>query len=65
LPGKHKVLVVATDPRGQAIEGIIPPEYRDPEKTPIMVDTAEIPFNIKVKKPAGGVKPVRKTGPRG
>lgn len=54
LPGKHKVLVFVVDDRNQPIEGFVPPEYGDPAKTPIEVDTAKLPWEIKVKKPAGG-----------
>ena len=51
LPGKHKVLIFITDGRNQRIDGLVPAEYRDPAKTPIEVDTANLPMEIKVKKP--------------
>jgi hypothetical protein len=52
LPGKHKVTVRAFDKADKPMPGLIPPEYNDPAKTPIEVDTASLPFAIKVKKPA-------------
>jgi hypothetical protein len=58
LPGKHKVIVLPSDARGQLIDGLVPPEYGDPKKTPLEIDTAVQPLVIKVKKPAGGVKPM-------
>jgi len=64
LSGKHKVIVNPTDERGTAIDGVVAPEYRDANKTPLEVDTANQPFVIKVKKPAGGVKPVTGSGGR-
>ncbi|HKD37996.1 MAG TPA: hypothetical protein VKB78_14385 [Pirellulales bacterium] len=63
LPGKHKVMVNPTDERGTALDGVVPPEYRDAKQTPIEVDTNKPEtFQIKVKKPAGGVKPVAGSG---
>lgn len=59
LPGKHKVLIMPQGERGRLLEGYVPPEYSDPDKTPVKVDTAEQPFKIKVKKPAGGVPSAR------
>jgi len=29
----------------------VPPEYGDPAATPLMVDTAQQPFHLKVRKP--------------
>jgi hypothetical protein len=58
LPGKHKVLIVPIDANERRLEGVVPPEYGEVNKTPVIVDTAEQPFVIKVKKPAGGVKPM-------
>ncbi len=58
LPGKHKVLAIATDDKHQIIEGVIPPEYKEVNKTPLEIDTANQPLVIKIKKPAGGVHPV-------
>jgi hypothetical protein len=58
------VIVNPTDERGRPLDGVVPPEYRDIKTTPIEVDTANQPFVIKVKKPAGGVKPVPEAGGR-
>jgi hypothetical protein len=63
LPGKHKVIIVPVDAKELPMEGVVPPEYRDAAKTPAEVDTAEQPLKIKVKKPAGGVKPQPSSGP--
>jgi len=49
LPGKHKVAILsATDERGRSL---IPKEYSHVKTTPLVVDTANIPFHIKVPKP--------------
>jgi len=29
----------------------VPPEYGDPAKTPLRVDTSEAPFHLKIRKP--------------
>ena len=50
IRGKHKV-VISTLVRQQAPEGV-PPEYNDPEKTPLEVDTANLPFHLKIRKPS-------------
>ena len=50
--GKHKVLVA--DPTHRPLPAsVVPPEYADPDKTPLLVDTAEQPFVLKVRKPKG------------
>lgn len=49
--GKHKVLVTGlTNPIPASI---VPPEYADYNRTPLLVDTANQPFELKVRKPAG------------
>jgi hypothetical protein len=30
---------------------LVPPEYADPKKTPLTVDTSQLPFELKVRKP--------------
>jgi hypothetical protein len=57
LPVKYKVVIHAFDGKGAALGGVIPPEYEDSAKTPVEVDANIQPIEIKVKKPAGGVKP--------
>lgn len=48
--GKHKVTLRAGD--GQSLPAeLVPPEYRHPFETPLLVDTAESPFELRVKKP--------------
>jgi len=64
LPGKHKVLIVPIDASERRLDGVVPPEYGEVDKTPIVVNTAEQPFVIKIKKPAGGVKPMPTGGGR-
>jgi len=46
--GKHKVLVIATDAGGKLL---VPKEYTSAHTTPLVVDTSEIPLDIKVPKP--------------
>jgi hypothetical protein len=50
IRGKHKVTL------GKGIQqplppNVAPPEYCDPAQTPLEVDTASLPFVIKVRKP--------------
>ena len=46
VPGKHKVAIMfAVDEQGNHL---VPPEYRSVDTTPIEVDTADSPFEIKV-----------------
>jgi hypothetical protein len=49
VPGKHKVIFAyATDSSGKLV---VPPEYTETATTPLEVDTANSPFDIKVPKP--------------
>ena len=50
VAGKHKVLVLTLD-RRKVPTPLVPSEYRDPEHTPLEVDTAHAPFTLKVRKP--------------
>jgi hypothetical protein len=51
IPGKHKVAVEqATDAKGQLL---VPKEYTSIATTPLLVDTANSPLEIKVPKPKG------------
>ncbi len=45
VPGKYKVTVYSREPN------IVPREYTIDTKTPLEVDTASVPFDIKVPKP--------------
>ncbi len=49
VPGKHKVAIYyATDKKGKLL---IPKEYAHIATTPLIIDTAETPLEIKVPKP--------------
>jgi hypothetical protein len=49
VPGKHKVaLMYATDANGKLL---VPVEYTHAGTTPLVVDTANLPLEIKVPKP--------------
>ncbi len=48
--GRHRVLVVATAASGDATT-LVPAEYTNSDSTPLVVDTAELPFRIVVHKP--------------
>ena len=50
VQGKHKVLIVTRDPIGRATD-TIPQEYWGAQTTPLEVDTADSPFDLKVRKP--------------
>ncbi len=47
---KHRVLVAATTKSGKPTE-LVPSEYVDSERTPLLVDTADTPFQLVVRKP--------------
>lgn len=50
VPGKHKVIVKSKTGNGQrtnAVDSV----YSSANSTPLIVDTAEVPFEIKVPKP--------------
>ena len=47
--GKHKVVVSTTVL--QVVPKGVPPEYNDPDRTPLEVDTAQQPFELKIRKP--------------
>jgi hypothetical protein len=49
VPGKHKVAVQTSNERDSKL--IVPREYASMESTPLVVDTADSPFDIKVPKP--------------
>ena len=51
IPGKHKVVLTVAAGRGGDSGTNLFAEYSDPNKTPIEVDTANLPMEIKVKKP--------------
>ena len=49
VPGKHKVsFIFATGADGKPL---VPPEYNNAAKTPLVIDTADSPLVIKVPKP--------------
>jgi hypothetical protein len=51
IPGKHKVVIQPE--RSQTNRSMVPKEYSYSETTPLIVDTDEAPFDIKVPKPKG------------
>jgi hypothetical protein len=51
IRGKHKVAIEAAD--GPPKQLVVPKEYQSTSTTPLMVDTAEVPFEVKVPKPKG------------
>jgi hypothetical protein len=48
--GKHRVLVSATTDAGSSTK-LVPDEYLDSGRTPLVVDTSESPFELLVRKP--------------
>jgi hypothetical protein len=50
VKGKHKVLVVVYTKDGKTA-AVIPKEYEHPTTTPVEIDTANQPIEIKVQKP--------------
>ena len=46
--GKHRLLVIATDSNNRLL---VPKEYTSAHTTPLIVDSADAPFQIKVPKP--------------
>jgi hypothetical protein len=51
VPGKHKVVIQAANERDG--KPLVPKEYISAETTPLIVDTADSPFDLKVPKPKG------------
>ncbi|QDS99188.1 hypothetical protein [Adhaeretor mobilis] len=49
IPGKHRVAIM--EAVGEDKKPLIPKDYSNPRQTPLVVDTAELPFQIKVPKP--------------
>lgn len=49
IPGKHKVVILA----GMDQEGklAVPKEYETVQTTPLVIDTADVPLDIKIPKP--------------
>ncbi|MEO2049243.1 MAG: hypothetical protein ABGX16_22010 [Pirellulales bacterium] len=50
VPGKHKVIVKSQNGAGMRTSAIAA-KYGSARTTPLVVDTAEVPFQIKIKKP--------------
>jgi hypothetical protein len=48
--GKHKVTLAGAN-NSPLRPSVVPPEYADPDTTPLEVDTANQPFVLKVRKP--------------
>jgi hypothetical protein len=51
IPGKHKVAIEASD--GPPNKLVVPKEYQSTSTSPLVVDTADSPLEIKVPKPKG------------
>jgi hypothetical protein len=49
VPGKHKVVIQAANERDG--KPVVPKEYANVETTPLVIDTANLPLDIKVPKP--------------
>ena len=51
VTGKHKVTLSTAKGKRRSLEAV-PPEYSDPDKTPLLLDTADpATFNLKIAKP--------------
>jgi hypothetical protein len=48
--GKYKVTLGTIGPTAMP-PTVLPPEYTDTSQTPLVVDTADSPFELKVRKP--------------
>jgi hypothetical protein len=51
VPGKHRVVILAGD-FTPLPASLLPPEYADLATTPLMIDTAQQPLVIRVRKPS-------------
>src|SRR4051812_1368903 len=51
ISGKHKVAIEAAD--GPPNKLVVPKEYQSTSTTPLVIDTADSPLDIKVPKPKG------------
>lgn len=50
VPGKHRVALAALDASGKELK-LFPKEYGDTRESPLIIDTANLPLEIKVPKP--------------
>jgi hypothetical protein len=54
IPGKQKVTVLASEGSVRGTDVVskkVPTEYASGTTTPLMVDTADLPLHIKIRKP--------------
>ena len=51
VPGKHRVAVVPLGKNGQPLKNCVPEEVMNSAASPLIVDTANLPLEIKVPKP--------------
>lgn len=49
IPGKHRVAIMKAEDTKR--NRLVPEDYSNPRRTPLMVDTTQLPFEIKVPKP--------------
>jgi hypothetical protein len=52
VPGRHKVIIRALGDAEQPLP-VVPPEYTDPDLTPLEVHTDDAPWHLRVGKPGG------------
>ncbi len=50
VPGRHRVAVVPVDNQGRVSQAV-PSDYADAAKSPLIINTDDAPFEIKVPKP--------------
>lgn len=51
VPGKHRVAIVPLGKNGRLLNKSVPREVMNSARSPLIVDTADTPFHIKVPKP--------------
>jgi hypothetical protein len=51
IAGKHKVVVAAYDSGARDLSPKVPREYTSAATTPVEIDTANLPLEIKIRKP--------------
>jgi hypothetical protein len=51
IAGKHKVVVAAYDIGGRDLSPKVPGEYATASTTPLEIDTANLPLEIRIRKP--------------
>lgn len=59
VAGRHRIVIDTWNDKGES-NTLLDPEYNHPDNSPLVVDTADAPFDLKVRRPTKPLEP----GPR-